>query len=265
MTEECVKSMICEDLNVAIFCCFSGGLVSFHLCGRGGLTPLQRLFKADHSQLLVCCSAALCVPRDSPLLKKNPKNKTRNWRGNKTSLIPLSRTAEIPCSQSVPPYLASQWPWLPLRNRQEVLRPCHHLSPCLLFHSPCITFPGVRLRRHWAAWGYSRIKITKEPSTWGLFFSRTAVETSAYFSNFQTLNWCAWYLNVTAANRLEQFERCDPCRQNRALFACMHAVTVAVLMLETTPTTAASTGGLKVLTSILLKYPHYCSLSEFLL
>lgn len=94
---------------------------------------------------------------------------------------------------------------------------------------------------------------TKERSTEVLFSPQTAVETFAYFSNFQPLNWCAWYLNVTAENGLEWFERCDPCRQNRALFACMRVETVAVLVPETVLMTAASTGGLKILTSTLLK------------
>lgn len=46
---------------------------------------------------------------------------------------------QITCSQSGTPCLASQQPRLPLRTHWEVLRPHHHLSLCLLFHSPRIT------------------------------------------------------------------------------------------------------------------------------
>lgn len=81
------------------------------------------------------------------------------------------------------------------------------------------TLMMLQTQQHMAILGRTEHKRASTPPP-------TTVETSAYFSNFQPLKWCAWYLNVTAENGLEPLERCGPSphpppRQKRALFACM--------------------------------------------
>lgn len=128
--------------NDIVFCCFSGGLVSLHLCGRGGLTPLQRLFKAKGGGGALSASCETVLPgkknRNSDWVKAVAPHPYFPKRNPSDPALTQSR-CQVTCSWSIAPYLASPWPRQPLRTLREVpATTCLHsfFSTHLALHSP---------------------------------------------------------------------------------------------------------------------------------
>lgn len=102
--------------------------------------------------------------------------------------------------------------------------PRHHLSSCLLLRSSRIAAEDVvpRCRTYIDGRGASvpgRSRCCWRTRLWPFLekstetkhtFRNCCWDSCLIFSHFQPFNWCMWYLNVTAENGPEPFERRDP-------------------------------------------------------
>lgn len=139
--------------NEIVFCCFSGGLVSLHLCGRGGLTPLQRLFKAKGG------GGRSLRPARQSFLVKNQKL----W---------LSESGGPP----------------PLLPQKKSLWSCPHAeqmsSHMFLEHRAISRLSMAPAAPHNSAWLFLEKKNPKKQSTEGLFFSKRLLRLLLIFLIF---------------------------------------------------------------------------------